>query len=304
MIFEHSSYKKFQQSKNKIIIDCGHTPINMKDEKIILGKNGRGPSDNEIHTVKLALEISQDLHNLGKSITLNFCFSDVGFNLNPDIRQKIKSQIQTQQYIIEEYQHLIEATSTPLQVQYNFQSSNSNIATNILKKLKKQLKKFPLKEFLLRDNSTFGVLSPLLLLTDSHSLLESHIPVHETDIIRDPLLHLKRSPFISLYDKLDGILCPGTYMGNLYSLPKDHDVIAIYSRADDKNIGEKVLGGYISLFHIAESSPNFLSIMEHANLAKKEINFLSSSDFYFSESSFTEKYSAFLNEHTNIEIYS
>jgi hypothetical protein len=318
-------YKRFCQiSKNNIVIDCGHTPITMNNGKIIYGEYNARPSNSAIETLQKALEISQNLISIGKEVIINICFSDVGYKINPEIRKKLKFNLKDKKSINvmpQEYKEILEQSFNNNLLNYNLQSSNSNLACAKIKKIKKELMGLTSKKafekyfcyFLIKNDCTFGILSPLLINDDCemqqgdqklfNKLLYSHAVPHESDIQKFPLLKLKRSRFFGLYDKFDGILCPGTYLGNLCSISSSSDVISIYSRADDSNIGEKILAGAISYQHISNNSQLFFSIVNQEFSGNSENFLLENKPSLYKEKNTSEELFKFLLDRDNFKVY-
>ena len=68
------------------------------------------------------------------------------------------------------------------------------------------------------------------------------------DLVNCPFLNVKKLGIIHVYSKSSGILCPGTYAGQMLALPPQADRIAIYSRDDDETIAEKVIRGIVASY--------------------------------------------------------
>lgn len=230
-------YKKFcEQSSSSVVIDCGHTKLAMQGNKQHFGINLEDPSPSEINTLRQAIPIAYDLLDKGKKVSLNFCFSDVGHTIDPEKRIHLKKHLSAEKDLYnvlpKSYQKLLDTIKGKISLRFNLQSVNSNLASGILKKLKKKIRSKSIEHiineygclFLLKDNFTFGFISSHLYnycLKDndvdlSNILLNPHISLFNKDLIKFPLVGLKKSEFIGLYDKFDGILCPATYMGNLF----------------------------------------------------------------------------------------
>lgn len=309
-----SLYSDFcKNSKPFVVIDCGHTAITLENEVVCFGIKKLGPSETEINTVKLALEIYKDLSSRGKKVILNFCFSDVGYKVNPEIRKKIKQIFSEKIVLPNQYKNLIDQAGMEVRLGYSFQSVNSNTATTVIKKVKKQLHKQPVEQsidkyecmFLLKEASTFGILSPILFTLQENEkfMLNPHSVIQPRDILKFPLINLKRSKFLGLYDKLEGITCAGTYMGNLCNMPEQHDTIALYSRLDDNKIGEKILAGALSYYHIVDKEKLFFSIISINKMEGKEIFFIQPTDFNYQKETFLSDVSNFISTQTNVESY-
>jgi len=314
-MLESESYTQFvTKSKPNILIDCGHTAIKICDDVIYFGKDGCGPSVTEIETVKLALKIYDKLIAEGKHVALNFCYADVSYNVTPQDRIAIKKIFSKKIIIPSEYQSILDQAGKHVSFYQNFQSVNSNIATSVLKKIKKtivtesreQLYQKYRCAFLQKNSTTFGLFSPELVHEvgcKEDYLLDRYITITDRDTLEFPLINLQRSSFIGLFDKLDGIICPGTYMGNLFNMPENYDVIGIYSRSDDGKIREKILAGALSYKHLSGGSRNFMSIVNQNKAGSVEFYFLKSSSKHLTEEKFFSEVNNLLIRNQEIEWY-
>ncbi|UVL01119.1 hypothetical protein [Pseudomonas sp. B21-048] len=79
--------------------------------------------------------------------------------------------------------------------------------------------------------------------------------IKQSDLENCPLARLKKNPVINLYETGGRVLCPATYGGLFCQFDNSVDHIAIYARADDEFIGEKVYRGVISANLLIENFP-------------------------------------------------
>lgn len=260
--FEEYAHK----AKERVVIDAGHTVIGNHEREYFFGKNREGPSESEIFTLHQGLIAAEKLIQFGKQPVLHLCFSDTSKNFtNLQARQELKKWILNEKIIDilpKSYRELIHQYQD-VSVQYTLQTQLSNVATAKFKKLKKKIKSIrdPKAVFektgaiFVSDVSkdTFGLLHPFLFdyTEEDNALggdwwLDEMSLLHPLDMIDHPLLQAKKNGKILLYSKSSGILCPGTFSGLLFNLDSDVDFISIYSREDDPDIGEKVIGGVIA----------------------------------------------------------
>ncbi len=253
---------------DNIVIDAGHVALGMKDGCVYFGREATGPSETETKTLRYAFEIATHLTNYGKSCSINLCFSDTSKNFQTtEQRKEIKERIFSStglQLLPLEYRELIEEYPS-ISVRLSLQTQNSNQFTARIKQVKTDIRRLADLELIyerysalfLRDtgNDLFGFTHPFLLnhhhedsLMGGTWWLEESNTLHPSDISRCPFLPLKKLGIVNLHTKSAGILCPGTYAGLLLGLPDNADRIAVYSRADDELIAEKILRGVITAY--------------------------------------------------------
>lgn len=291
--------------KNKtVIIDCGHTPIQY-DGTYSLGKD-REPSISETDTLNIGVQMYELLRKHGKKPILNICFSDTTKFIKENTQRhqlKIKCADKSiYNSLPASYKTLLSAIPKSNLI-FNLQTSNSNRFTNIIKSTKKEIKKTKNKHDIFNKyNAIFTSDHSDTLFGFSHAYLldttyedgvhggewwkNEFSTLHPTDIIKAPITPLKKLGIINLYSRSSGVLCPATYGGLLSNFNDDTSHIAIYSREDDPDVGEKIIRGVITantLMKERSRNRDYLQIITRPSQlnpegASREVTYLSSAE--------------------------
>jgi hypothetical protein len=259
--------------KKRMIIDCGHMPISYDSEGF--HHSNIEPSKAEISTLETGLILGQHLIDSGFSdVNLNICLSDTGKYIKDVSSRSILRDLITERC----FDRILPKSYCDLLLDYSFlekafitlQSKNSNSFMNQLKKAKKRIKtgdneynSFNQSNSIYlvsNDDNIFGFSNPFLLNCQDENKtmrgewwLNESIEINSSDLVKSPLLRVKKMKVINVYSKSSGILCPGSYCGLLQNYDNNCNHISIYSREDDPFIGEKVSRGIISAFSLVDS---------------------------------------------------
>lgn len=257
--------------KENIIIDCGHIAIFSNSDCYSFGRYG-SPSDSEIETLKLGIDLLNHLRINNKKVLLSICLSDLagisgGNKERNEILRKIKDG-KKEEYIPEVYKTVLKENDLTLDdVVLNLQSKGNEKFKKIIRRVRSDITKASKeldysKRFFEKYNSLFltsnskelfSLTTPYLTDTtveDKHFKgqwwKENDTTIRESALVELPLLRLKKNPIVNLYETGGKVLCPATYSGLLSHFDNNVDHIAIYSRSDDEYIGEKIIRGVIS----------------------------------------------------------
>ena len=257
-------------SQQNIVIDAGHLEVGVRDNRISFGKDLLGPSETQTLTFYLGLKLASHLLRLGKNCTINLCLSDTTKNFECVEQRAMLKNMADSLSLPHDYAAVAkEFPQVPIEL--CFQTVLSNKSTSRIKQIKKELKKSVdlekvyqnYKALFLTDQESdlFGFLTPFLLNTSLENSqmkgdwwLDENCILHPLDLVRCPFLSVKKLGIIHVYSKSAGILCPGTYAGQMLALPPHADRVAIYARDDDETIAEKILRGIIASFIFSPSS--------------------------------------------------
>ena len=258
--------------RENIVIDCGHTTIFSSRGGYSFGMQGE-PSPTEILTFKLGIALHDALKRHKKNAFINLYLSDlVGIKGGNDERRKITQNIQHHQkavYIPAIYQKLLAASEIPLEkLAIHLQSNGNHHFKKIIRRTRSEIehlkstnqdyihevfKKTNALFLSTEDQGIFSLTTPYLFDTkDEDSYFggswwkNNEIQIKQSDLEICPLARLKKKPIINLYETGGRVLCPATYGGLLCQFDNSVDHIAIYARADDEFVGEKVYRGVIS----------------------------------------------------------
>lgn len=249
----------------KVIVDCGHCPVRIRDGELVFGGLD-GISDTTLNTFLTGLSLYRLLKQRAYQVKLSICFSDTSRLLKAkDARQKIKDCIREKNWetcLPHAYLHALTEEERD-DIVLSLQTQNSNLFTNLIKKIKTKSKKsasqqdfygrFNALALKSQDDDLFSITTPYLLDTQkedryfgSADWINDEGQDNERSLTAMPLLRLKKMGMIHLYEKSSGILCPATYGGLLLNFDNSWDHIAVYARADDAFIAEKLLRGVIA----------------------------------------------------------
>ncbi|WP_260954674.1 hypothetical protein [Pseudomonas citri] len=258
--------------RDKIVIDCGHTPIFSSHDGYSFGIKGE-PSPTEFLTFKLGVKLHDALKRHDKQVSINLYLSDlIGIKGGNDERRKIHQDIQHDQktaYIPNVYKNILAESGIPLDnVTIHLQSKGNDLFRKIMRRTRSGLEllksthtnyieeTFKKTNSLLlstEDQSMFSLTTPYLFDTDEEDAYfggswwkSNESQIKQSDLENCPMARLKKNPVINLYETGGRVLCPATYGGLLCQYDNSVDHIAIYARADDEFVGEKVYRGVIS----------------------------------------------------------
>ncbi len=260
-----------KEFRENIVIDCGHTTIFSSDQGYRFGIQGT-PSETESLTFKLGVEIYQALQRTNKNVVLNLCLSDlVGIKGGNDERRKITQDLQGERksaYIPIAYQHILDSHEVPLDsVNVILQSRGNDLFKKILRRTRSGIEQLKAVDqgyvhetfqqtnalFLSTENQgMFSMTTPYLYDTQVEDAYfggawwKDHGSINQRDLEHCPLVRLKKNPVINLYETGGRVLCPATYGGLLCQFDNTTDHIAVYARADDEFIGEKIGRGVVA----------------------------------------------------------
>ncbi len=258
-----------------VVIDCGHT-------RVLDGGELR-PSATEVQTAALGIDLARRLLDVGRPAVLSFCLSDLGMTAAGRIA--LKEQLDRLAARVRELYEAVDVRSI-----VTLQSQNSNRMANLLHKHRKRLKAMAPEQacvdygcLFVDTGDRFVMLHPLLgdpapeiRRLGGNWWLDEHHPLQPIERARAPLADLKRSPAVVL--RGESITCPATYAGLILHSrqelgsagPVDH--VAIYSRADDPEIGEKVLAGGLAAAALEPAPGGRLrSVIFQAGSAAREL---------------------------------
>lgn len=260
-----------KEFRENIVIDCGHTTIFSSDQGYLFGMHG-APSETEILTFKLGVELYEALRGTHRNVLLNLCLSDlVGIKGGNDERRKITQELRGEQkpaYIPAAYQHILDAYDVPLdRVNVILQSRGNDLFKKILRRRRSGIEQLKAVDqgyvhatfqqtnalFLSTENQgMFSLTTPYLYDTQAEDAYfggawwKDHGSLNQRDLEHCPLARLKKNPLINLYETGGRVLCPATYGGLLCQYDNSTDHIAVYARADDEFIGEKIGRGVVA----------------------------------------------------------
>lgn len=301
--------------RRDVLIDCGHTKISQSNDQLILGRNGQ-PSETEVETLRVGIRLMHALKETSRRPLLHICFSNREMIQLPEqpTSEFIKS-------LPDSYRNAIESSDIDLrEIRFSIQSTHRNRFAKLIKKIKNQVRSQSLssaqvfskyQSLFLRDREgdLFSLLIPYLnqqikYPADSSNDLEfEEFEPQEMDLLNDPLLRLKQSGVIHLHSKTEGVLCPGTYGGLILGSEPTYDHIAIYSRADDPFIGEKVARGSLAALTFKPNDQrSCLLIIQQERSKKSEISFYNQSEFTDASVSL-ECVQSLLNQRQNLNGY-
>jgi hypothetical protein len=258
--------------RENIVIDCGHTTIFSSHDGYSFGIQGE-PSPTEILTFELGIALHDALKRHNKNVSINLYLSDlIGIKGGNDERRKITQDIQHREkavYIPSAYQKILAASEIPLEkVAIHLQSKGNDHFRKIIRRTRSGIEqlKSTSQNYI---HEVFNKTNALFLSTEDQGLFSLTTPylfdthdedsyfggswwknnenqIKQSDLENCPLARLKKNPVINLYETGGRVLCPATYGGLLCQFDNSVDHIAIYARADDEFIGEKVYRGVIS----------------------------------------------------------
>ncbi|WP_248799221.1 hypothetical protein [Pseudomonas sp. MWU13-2105] len=260
-----------KEFRENIVIDCGHTTIFSSDQGYRFGIQG-APSETEILTFKLGVEIYEALRRTNKNVLLNLCLSDlIGIKGGNDERRKITQDLQGEQkstYIPAAYRQILDAYDVALdRVKVILQSRGNDLFKKILRRTRSGIEQLKAVDpgyvhetfqqtnalFLSTENQgMFSLTTPYLYDTQAEDAYfggawwKDHGSINQRDLEHCPLARLKKNPLINLYETGGRVLCPATYGGLLCQFDNTTDHIAVYARSDDEFIGEKIGRGVVA----------------------------------------------------------
>lgn len=265
--------------RENIVIDCGHTTLFSSHDGYSFGIKGE-PSPTEVLTFKLGVKLYDALKHHDKNVSINLYLSDlVGIKGGNDERRKITQDIQHNKkiaYIPATYKNILAESEIPLdKVAIHLQSKGNDLFRKIMRRTRSGLELLKLthpnyiEEVFKKTNSLFlttedqGLFSlstPYLFDTQDEDAYfggswwrNSESQIKQSDLENCPMARLKKNPVINLYETGGRVLCPATYGGLLCHYDNSVDHIAIYARADDEFVGEKVYRGVISASLLVEN---------------------------------------------------
>lgn len=265
----------------RVVIDCGHAAICLQQNTILLGDEGYA-SPSQIATLQLGVALYHYLTALGKCAILSICFTDTSrFLGDPSQRASIRELIENGsmlERLPNEYRQLLSGIEKD-NIHFSLQTRNSNRFSALIKRVKAKIKASSSADELFESyrclflekqgaGKTFGFTHPFLLSGQEETQAlggswweDESISIHPSDLLKAPLVKLKRLKHINLYDKADGILCPATYGGLLLGFDSSYDHIAVYSRLDDEHSGEKICRGVISAILLKQDTEkNYIQV--------------------------------------------
>lgn len=260
-----------KEFRENVVIDCGHTTIFSSDQGYRFGIQG-APSESELLTFKLGVELFGALQRTDRNVLLNLCLSDlIGIQGGNDERRKIARHLQGEQktdYIPVAYKGILENHGVPLdRVNVILQSRGNDLFKKVLRRTRSGLEQLKAAnpDYL---HETFQQTNALFLSTENQGLFSLTTPylydtrvedsyfggawwkdngtINQRDLEHCPLARLKKNPVINLYETGGRVLCPATYGGLLCQFDNTTDHIAVYARGDDEFIGEKVGRGVVA----------------------------------------------------------
>lgn len=305
---------------DKIIVDCGHLPLHYDNHHFGWGPHGKGPSDTQKTTLEQGLFLFKKLKEINKNPILSICITDTTKYINSkEARDKIKIEIEDGSIIKRldpTYLELLNKHNIDKsQIAVTLQSQNSNKFSNLLKKVKKKIKKHnnlleiynELNAIFLtnQDGETFGFTTPYLLdtseeieLLNGDWWLDDFYTLNDYDTSIAPMARLKKLKVINLYNQSKGILCPATYCGLMLHFGNEFSHIAIYSRKDDEYISEKISRGIISNYILnPQFSKKCITITTSDENINPEILYLDKNKLVINE-----KYENFINNFNKTKV--
>ena len=276
--------------RRDVLIDCGHAKISQLNGQLVLGRNGQ-PSETEIQTLQEGIRLADILKHSGRRPLLHICFSN---RERIEIPEEPSSEFI--QSLPDSYRNAIGTSGLDLEeIRFSLQSTHRNRFAKLVKKLKNQARSEGLSSAELfskyrglflkdREGDLFSLLIPHLnQQEDKHVLYaddSEDFELGEGDLLEDPLLRLKQSGVIHLHSKSQGVLCPGTYGGLILGSAPNYDHIAIYSRADDPFIGEKLARGSLAALTIKPNDQrSCVTIIKQERSKKSEISYFNRGEF-------------------------
>lgn len=265
--------------RENIVIDCGHTTLFSSHDGYSFGIKGE-PSPTETLTFKLGVRLYDALKHHNKNVSINLYLSDlIGIKGGNDERRKITQDIQHNKkiaYIPAAYKNILAASEIPLdKVAIHLQSKGNDLFRKIMRRTRSGLellksthpnyidevfKKTNSLFLTTEDQGMFSLTTPYLFDTQDEDAYfggswwkSNESQIKQSDLENCPMARLKKNPVINLYETGGRVLCPATYGGLLCQYDNSVDHIAIYARADDEFVGEKVYRGVISASLLIEN---------------------------------------------------
>lgn len=230
------------------------------------GAEGTGASKSQLTSFIDAVILSLYLQKEKKiRVKIHLCLTDTTRFLTPCIRKIIAGLIHSDKDLLipSEYYEIIKKYNIDINNIYiTLQTSNANKFWDYTKKIKKAIKKgirhkdlfnrYGIIALGIPETNYFGISTPSLLdITTENKILRgdwwysTDCSISPAQRSSAPLALTKQQPVITLYSY--GIKCPATAAGAYLSGNREFrensvigEYVAIYNRADDSEIGEKL----------------------------------------------------------------